>query len=301
MASELSIDRQALLDLAPLARLIANPPGQIPPGALSGERVSRQRGRGLNFDSLRRYQPGDDVRMIDWQATARLRSPWIRLYNEERERPVFLLVDQRLDMYFATRGQTKSVAAAKAAALLAWRCHHDGDRVGSLIFNDTTLALQKCRSPRSGLPAILDDLQRYNRLLPAQYPAEPDGSLSLAHILQRAAHAVPHGAWVAIVSDFHDLDARAQALLAHLRRRCEISAFIIFDDLHLRLPRSGSLAARYAGREANVSLSPALSHEIRQQITVRLAQQQRDLSRLGIKVNHLTVAQDLLRQLQKGI
>ncbi|MFK8802916.1 DUF58 domain-containing protein, partial [Escherichia coli] len=83
------------------ARSIINPPGQIPPSALAGERISRQQGRGLNFDSLRRYQPGDDVRLMDWQATARMRTPWIRLYNEEKERPVFLLVDQRRDMFFS--------------------------------------------------------------------------------------------------------------------------------------------------------------------------------------------------------
>lgn len=104
MAHPLTLDRATLVALGNEARLIDNPPGQIPPGALAGERTSRQQGRGLNFDSLRRYQPGDDVRLIDWQATARLRTPWIRLYNEERERPVFLIVDQRLDMFFATRG-----------------------------------------------------------------------------------------------------------------------------------------------------------------------------------------------------
>ena len=105
MNSALQVDRQTLMALAGEARLLSNPPGQIPPGALAGERVSRQQGRGLNFDSLRRYQPGDDVRLIDWQATARLRSPWIRMYNEERERPVFLIVDQRLDMFLPPAGK----------------------------------------------------------------------------------------------------------------------------------------------------------------------------------------------------
>ena len=147
MDSALQVDRDTLMALAGEARLLTNPPGQIPPGALAGERVSRQQGRGLNFDSLRRYQPGDDVRLIDWQATARLRAPWIRLYNEERERPVFLIVDQRLDMYFSTRGQTKSVAAARIAGLLAWRSWHDGDRVGSVVFGDSDYSLQKCRAP----------------------------------------------------------------------------------------------------------------------------------------------------------
>ena len=102
MNSAVRVDRDTLLKLAGDARAIANPPGQIPP-YFGGERTSRQQGRGLNFDSLRRYQPGDDVRLIDWQATARMRTPWIRLYNEEKERPVFLLVDQRRDMFFDAR------------------------------------------------------------------------------------------------------------------------------------------------------------------------------------------------------
>jgi uncharacterized protein (DUF58 family) len=301
MDSRLSVDRETLLALVNDARLIANPPGQIPPGALAGERTSKQQGRGLNFDSLRRYQPGDDVRLIDWQATARLRAPWIRLYNEERERPVFLLVDQRLDMFFATRGQTKSVAAAKTAALLAWRSWHDGDRVGSLVFNDRDIALQKCRPPRTSLNTILDTLLHYNQQLPEQYPHEPTSSVSLAEALQRASGAIPNGAWVAVLSDFHDFDQNCDALLAGLRRRCEVSAFVVLDDLHRHLPASGALAATYQGHEAAFTLSSSLNEEIEQSITARLARQQRRLTRLGIRVNHLVVTQDLIKQLQKGI
>lgn len=301
MDSCLSVDRETLLALVNDARLITNPPGHIPPGALAGERTSKQQGRGLNFDSLRRYQPGDDVRLIDWQATARLRQPWIRLYNEERERPIFLLVDQRLDMFFATRGQTKSVAAAKTAALLAWRSWHDGDRVGSLVFNDTDMTLQKCRPPRTNLNALLDTLLHYNQMLPEQYPHEPKSTTSLEKALQRANDVIPNGAWVAVLSDFHDFDSHCDALLAGLRRRCEVSAFVVLDDLHRRLPSSGALAATYQGHEAAFTLSSGLKDDIEQSITARLARQQSRLTRLGIRVNHLVVTQDLVKQLQKGL
>ncbi|HEI8865434.1 TPA: DUF58 domain-containing protein [Serratia odorifera] len=301
MNSVLQIDRNTLMALAADARLLANPPGQIPPGALAGERVSRQQGRGLNFDSLRRYQPGDDVRLIDWQATARLRSPWIRLYNEERERPVFLIVDQRLDMFFATRGQVKSVAAAKIAALLAWRSWHDGDRIGSAVFSDTACSLQKCRSPATSLPRVLEDVLHYNQQLPARYPDESSATVSLAEVLQRASHAIPSGAWLALLSDFHDLDGRCEALLASLRRRCDISAFVILDDLHLTLPKQGSLSASYQGRHATVSLTPTLTDQVRQHITARLAEQKNRLTRIGVRVNQIVVAQDLVKQLQKGV
>lgn len=301
MDSPLSIDRSGLMALAGLAKQLSNPPGQIPPGALAGERASRQQGRGLNFDSLRRYQAGDDVRLIDWQATARLRAPWIRLYNEERERPVFIVVDQRLDMFFATRGQTKSVAAAKIASLLAWRSWHDGDRLGSVVFSDSEISLQKCRSPKTRLANVIDDLSRFNGQLPEQYPTETLQKITLISVLEQAIRAIPSGAWVALISDFHDLDDRAEALLAGLRRRAEISAFVTLDDLHLRLPNSGKISAVYQGHEAAFSLFSAIKEKIEHSVTARLSRLENRLARIGVKVNQIVVSDDLVKQLQKGI
>lgn len=301
MNKAVRIDRDTLLALSADARAIANPPGQIPPGALAGERVSRQQGRGMNFDSLRRYQPGDDVRLIDWQATARMRTPWIRLYNEERERPVFLLVDQRRDMFFSTRRQTKSVAAAKIAALLAWRSAHDGDRLGGVVFGDSEYTVHKCRAANATVPLFLDALVRHNHRVADDYPEGSPHPLSLAAMLRHAVQLIPTGCWVAIISDFHDLDKECDALLAALRRRGEVSAFVMLDDLHLRLPSHGRLAARYEGHETDFSLSPALRDGIKQSITARLARQEARLSRPGVRVNHIVVADDLLSQLQKGV
>lgn len=301
MDPRICVDRDTLVSLMNEARLLNNPPGQIPPGALAGERASRQQGRGLNFDSMRQYQPGDDIRLIDWQATARLRAPWIRLYNEERERPVFLMVDQRLDMFFATQGVTKSVAAARTAALLAWRSWLDGDRIGCLVFGNKELSLRKCNSPRITLNAILDDLVQYNQRLAELYPTEPVAGLSLADMLYRASPVIPAGAWVAILSDFHDLDMECEALLAKLKRRCDISAFVVLDDLHLRLPTTGLLSATYQGHNTAFSLSTQLKDDIEYTVTARLTLQQNRLAYLGCRVNHLVVSQDLIHQLQKGI
>ncbi|MGY3856620.1 DUF58 domain-containing protein [Aeromonas sp. NJAU223] len=300
METRLSIDNAGLMALAGEARLLRNDPERISLGAMAGERVSRQQGRGLNFEGLRRYQAGDDVRLIDWQATARLRTPWIRLYNEERERPVFLLTDQRLDMYFTTRGHTKSVTAAMIAGLYAWRSWHDSDRLGGVTFNDEALAVHPCRSAKQNLGRILEDLGRFNQSLTQAYPAEPAGSLSLAEVLQRVHGLIPPGAWLAIISDFHDLDARSEAILAGLRRRCDMHAFVVYDDLHLRLPTQGSVSARYQGSEASFSFSSQMNREIQQAITQRLAAQEQRLTRLGVRVHHILTHQDPVRQLQKG-
>lgn len=204
-------------------------------------------------------------------------------------------------MYFSTRGQTKSVAAANIAGLLAWRSWHEGDRIGSLVFSDSDYSAQKCRAPARNLPAVLNDVLRYNQALPAQYPDEVPASVTLTSVLQRAIPLIPGGAWVAVLSDFHDLDATGEALLAALRRRCEVSAFVTLDDLHLRLPSYGDLAARYQGREVAFSLSPRLKEDIEQSITARLARLETRLTRLGVRVNQIVVGQDLIKQLQKGV
>jgi len=88
---------------------------------LTGRHASRLRGRGLDFDELRHYYEGDDTRTIDWAATARLGTPYVRVYREERDRPVLLLVDQRVSMFFGSKRATKSVVAAEVAALSAFR------------------------------------------------------------------------------------------------------------------------------------------------------------------------------------
>ena len=114
---------------------------------LTGRRASRVRGRGLDFKELRRYLPGDDPRTIDWRVTQRTGTAHVRVFTEERDRPVLLLVDQRLSMFFGTRRAMKSVVAAELAALAAWRAFHQGDRVGGFVFNDR--AVREFRPHRS--------------------------------------------------------------------------------------------------------------------------------------------------------
>ncbi|ECW8874978.1 DUF58 domain-containing protein [Salmonella enterica] len=299
MSKPLTLELADLMALAGDAQRLDNPPGQISPGALTGERVSRQQGRGLNFDSLRRYQPGDDVRLIDWKATARLHSPWIRLYNEERERPVFILVDQRLEMYFGTRFQMKSVAAGNIAGLLAWRSWHDGDRLGCAILGDDELVLHPCRAPKRSLMPILSDIQQLNAQLPAHYAQHPQQTVSLSEALQRIVRLLPSGSWLGIISDFHDLDARCDAVLAHLHRRCDITAFVTLDDLHRRLPPRGELAAYYHEVSTALTLTSHLSDRVQQSVTERLSQQQRRLQRVGITVKTIVSGEAVLPQLQQ--
>src|SRR5215469_12511082 len=131
------VDLDELIALEQRGRRVSFLPKQPVHSLLSGRFASRMRGRGLNFEEIRDYRPGDDVRSIDWKVTARLQKPHVRVFNEERDRQALLVVDQRLSMFFGSRLAMKSVTAAQAAAIGAWRVLGVGDRVGGIAFNDT--------------------------------------------------------------------------------------------------------------------------------------------------------------------
>src|SRR5262249_29786429 len=130
------VDLEQLIALEQKGRKVSLLPRQPVHSLLSGRYASRMRGRGLNFEEIRDYRTGDDVRSIDWKVTARLQSPHVRVFNEERDRQGLLVVDQRLSMFFGSRRGLKSVTAAETAAVIAWRILNVGDRAGGVVFND---------------------------------------------------------------------------------------------------------------------------------------------------------------------
>ena len=101
----------------------------------AGSNVSRLRGRGMDFAEVRNYQAGDEIRHMEWRVTARTGKPHVKLYEEERERPVIILTDFNPSMYFGTRLAFKSVIAARLAAILAWTVVKQGDRVGGFLLS----------------------------------------------------------------------------------------------------------------------------------------------------------------------
>jgi uncharacterized protein (DUF58 family) len=134
---DIYVTTEDLVRLQYKARGFSFLPRQPMHSLFSGRHASRLRGRGLNFEEIRQYLPGDDIRNIDWKVTARTRKAHARIFTEERERPVLLVVDQRINMFFGSSVAMKSVTAAEAAGLGAWRVVDVGDRVGALVFNDS--------------------------------------------------------------------------------------------------------------------------------------------------------------------
>ncbi len=196
----------------------------------SGGYLSRIKGRGMEFDEVRPYQPGDDIRSIDWRVTARTNKTHTKLFREERERPVFISVDYRASMQFATRGVFKAVQAAKLAALLAWVAQRQGDRIGGQIFTDHSCHELK---PQSGKQAVL---HFFNGLVKPITPQEP---IAFEHVIKRLSQHVKPGSLVYIISDFRGINAATETLLTKMSRHCELSMILVYDPIESRLPTKG--------------------------------------------------------------
>lgn len=227
-----------LLRLKHRARGFSFLPRQPVHSLLAGRHASRLRGRGLNFEELRHYFEGDDTRTIDWLATARLGSPHVRVYSEERDRPVLLLVDQRSTMFFGSRLMMKSVAAAEAAALAAWRVTSLGDRVGAVVFGDDGIVTVGPQGRDHGAVRVLSEVARQNAAL--KPPASSgQGAAQLNEALAAAARMVAHDGLICLISDAAGEDGETQRLVTRLCAHNDVLAAFIHDPLEQELPDIG--------------------------------------------------------------
>lgn len=197
---------------------------------LSGNHASRLRGRGLNFDEIRGYVPGDDIRHIDWRASMRLARPLVRSYTEERDRPVQVVVDQRMSMHFGSQRAFKSVVAAECAALAAWMGYAAGDRVGGVVFNDSRIERVRPLRSLSRIASLFGAIERMNAELRADSPARTSYE-QLNAALGQLLHMAPHDHLICLLSDFAGADARTQALLRQLSVHNDVVAGLVYDPI----------------------------------------------------------------------
>lgn len=221
---------------------------------LSGRHTSRMRGRGLNFEEIRDYLPGDDIRNLDWKVTLRLGKPHVRTYTEERDRPALFVIDQRMPMFFGSRLALKSVAAAQVAALGAWMVLHAGDRVGAMVFNDHEIRHIRPHRSRSRVEALCRAVADMNRALAAGSPVHAEYS-QLDRALERALQAAHHDHFVCIVSDFAGMSERTDQLLRELRVHNDLVAVLVFDPLARSAVGDGQLVVTEGTLQVEVNLN----------------------------------------------
>ena len=213
---------------------------------LAGSRLSPFLGRGMEFTEVRGYQPGDDVRWIDWRSTARTGRVHTKLFAEERERPVWLVADLGRSMRFGTRGAFKSVVAARAAAQLAWDAHGSGASVGGIVGSPGVCVELPPGRTAAHVLRLLDVLAAGTAVDGAPEPE------FLARELAWLRHRVRTGSRVAVISDFYQLDGRLLALLRSLAERCEVLLVRVFDALESEAPPPGRYRVSDGERSCSV-------------------------------------------------
>ncbi|MBX3696176.1 MAG: DUF58 domain-containing protein [Dokdonella sp.] len=233
--SGISVSLTELLALSALARGNNLAEVRRSAAARTGQHASRWRGRGVDFRESRIYQAGDDIRHMDWRVTARSGRPHTKLFEEEREHGLLIMMDFNPGMRFGTRARFKSVQAARAASLLAWMATHAGDRVGVLGFGGGINEEVKPAGGRRGVLQVLRALRDWDR---------DAGNLreSLGEALQRARRLLRPGTRLIVISDGYSADADAWPILARCAGRHELGCVLVSDPLEQGPPPAGRYA-----------------------------------------------------------
>ncbi|MFW8604149.1 DUF58 domain-containing protein [Rhizobium beringeri] len=266
---------------------------------LAGRMQSAMRGRGLIFEELRDYLPGDDIRSIDWRVTARSTRPVVRVYSEEKERPALIIVDQRINMFFGSRRSMKSVTAAEAAMLCAWRILGSGDRVGGFVFGEGATSEVKPHRSRNAVIAFAEKVARQNASLRADSKNEPDPQ-ALDKVLSAVANIAHHDHLVVIVSDFDGHTATTRDILLRLSSRNDVICLLVYDPFLLELPTSGDIVVSGGGPQAELALRTA---SVRSSIDAFARNRGRELrawqTELGLPMLPISAAEETAPQLRR--
>lgn len=208
------------------------------------------KGRGMDFAESRLYQPGDDIRTIDWRVTARTGRVHTKVFQEERERPVLIWLDLRPSMFFATRGRFKSVLASEVAGLLVWKTIAEGDRAGGVVQSDTGYAEFKPARSRGAALNFMRQMAQFTR----QEGAGNREQVSLEGSWQRLRRVTEQGAEVFVISDFREAGTQALQQLARINRQAPVTLIAIRDPFEREVPEQGSYRFTDGGRSLWVNL-----------------------------------------------
>ena len=223
-----------LLELRHQAQTLGLASHHLVNSTFSGLYASVFRGAGVNFEEVREYREGDDIRYMDWKVTARTTEPHMKVFREERERSVVLCVDNGPHMAFGTRGTFKSVQAARAAALIGWAASRLNDRVGGMAFGDPQAGLQHFR-PSRGRRALWQLLRTLT-----EPGAEHDKSVDcLGGALQRATRGLPTGSLIFVIADLNRHPMGLERILGNLAQRNAVALIPVDDPADQEIPSMG--------------------------------------------------------------
>ncbi len=300
-ADDIYTNLKALVRLRHSARGFSYLPKQPLRSLLAGRKRSRLRGRGLDFDELRHYRPGDDIRTMDWRVTNRTGKPHVRVYTEERDRPVFVVTDQRLPMFFGSQKKMKSVIASEVAALTAWRILDVGDRVGCILFNDDDIVeIKPSRNPRQ-LMAWLGQLVAMNNDLTAasDHTSNP---AALATALAQLERSVGHDYLIVLVSDFFGWDEQALSTIRRISEHNDIVCAMIYDPLERNISNAEKLVVSDGRYQLEVDPERhGLGEKFEARFDSSFARVRADLTRHGIPILPVETVTPVVEQLRRKL
>jgi len=273
-----------------------------PPPSQTGALMSKFKGRGMEFDEFRHYQAGDDIRAIDWRVTARTGTPHTKLFREERERPVFVVVDLSDSMHFGSQLLLKSVQACHLAAALAWLAVARNDRIGALISTSQDAGTQghvelRPQARHHGVLNIIHHLVQQQTTAAAQWQQQRGTSNHFHHALERLQHVARPGSLIYLISDWLNTDASTWRSLLALQRHCQLQAFQIIDPLELAIPTfatSDQLPLTNDGQQ--VIIDPSNQHQTQAYAKAMQQHQQAMLKQwqqLGLTVQQFSAAEPI--------
>lgn len=206
---------------------------------LSGRHLSGVRGRGMDFSEMKQYVQGDDTRNMDWKATRRTGKPYIRVYNEERDRNVWLVISQMNSMFFGSTNRMKSVCAAHTAALMAFKALEMGDRVGAVVYNNEEVKFFKATSSKNNVVQIMTEIERQNHLLNAENSDNTKGNL--AKSLKTLTSLAKHDDLVVLIGDGRALDEETAKHITRINVHNDVIGVLVYDPMEEELVKSNSL------------------------------------------------------------
>lgn len=272
---------------------------------MAGVHTSNLRGRGVDFSEVRSYQPGDDIRAMDWRVTARTQKPHIKVFREERERPIMVVCDLRSSMFFGTQHAFKSVLAADICSLFSWSALNNGDRIGALLFDDNHETDIRPKPGRKQVMHVLHKLSQFKQQQDRieQVPNNSTATTSrLADMLRHTRRVTRPGSTIYLISDWQDFDLDCERQLHQISKHNDVVAINIFDAFEENILPLGSYPLTDGKQRLQLecySKSQGLEHQ------QAFEQRQQDLKqrtlKLGIPLISLQAQHDIITELRKGL
>lgn len=223
--------------------------------ALSGQHQSRSVNRGMEFEDVRPYQAGDDIRSIDWRVTARTQVTHSKRYSEEKEKPIITAVDLRRSSFFGSSPCFKSVYACHLAALINWATLYAGDRSGGMVLASHHISETRPARSHKTVNRWLQQLATVNQ----QLSATAGDELPMSELLKRIIHSTQTGTEIVLISDCYDLDTECEKHLFHLARHHQITLLWVVDQLEMALPNTPKITISNGQSISQLPLQRALS------------------------------------------